>query len=201
MAKFETPYLKELLAHCSTDETRFHLTGVHYDGEFFVATDGHRLMAVRGDGMMRAERSQIKPGETHERDAFKLGHLKSIDCKYPNWKQLVPDANTYGTCFRVTIPPWFKDIKRPKKNEMIGINNAGQFTTGQALVYINPYYLSVFAGLEVDIAIKGAIEPILIMPTVLNKKTLPDWQAVIMPMRGGARPVEVLKEPGLAVAK
>ncbi len=41
------PMLKMLIAHASTDQTRFHLNAIHYDDINYVATDGHRLLSVR----------------------------------------------------------------------------------------------------------------------------------------------------------
>lgn len=190
--------LKMLLAHTSKDVTRIHLNGIYSNDESLIATDGHRLMTVRLDAMAAMSGHQwpgIKSDKIYEADVFKVGGLKEIDAKYPNYKQLIPDPDRCDWAFELVIPAWLKDVKKSKNpsDNGIGINNQGQFTTGKALVYFNSYYLSPYAGQQVYIYVKDHLSPILIRPC--KEQETPPWQAVLMPLRGGPATVEVLREP------
>jgi len=176
--------VKALCASASTDVTRYHLNGVHYDGEYFVSTDGHRLIACKADQYpiaMHIPPSQLKPGDILETKAFKSGGVNRIDGKYPNYKQLLPDPAKALYAFRLTLPLWLKDVKVKRKNiQSLGINENGEMTNGPALIHVNPFYLAPFAGQFVDIYITDSCSPIYIEPADGKEKP---WKAVVMPMR------------------
>lgn len=183
------PTLKELCSHASKDQTRYRLTGIHYDGESFVSTDGHRMMVSKAPMLLVHCNNQAKPGEIYEVEAFKLGALKTIDGEYPNYKQLLPDKSKATHVFKLTFPAWLKDVKQSRRpmNEGLGIDTFGQFTTGKAIAYFNPVYLAPYAGLEVTVYLQASNDSMLI------ESPCGEWRAVVMPMRGEARAVEVIK--------
>lgn len=183
-----------LVAHASNELTRYHLTGVHFDGEKFMATDGHRLIAVDKSRILLSGGKYIA-GKTYESKPFKDNHAVEIEnVTYPNCQQFFFAKSKFNYIFRLTIPEWFKQIKASKKKTgvpMIGLSADGFFTSGQALIYFNAGYLGSYAGTEVDIHIVDSLSPILIIPSDKEK----GWQAVLMPMKGNAAQVKILKNP------
>lgn len=184
-------YAKLLLAHTSNDETRFHLTGIYYDGDRFVATDGHRLITLNAQ-LSIIPKTELKPDTIYDRTAFKLEMLKRMDGKYPNYKQLIPAQSKLKYKFKMTIPDWFIGVKKRRNQPMpaIGIDENGQWTTGKGYItWLNISYLAPYAGMEVSIEIGDELSPIVIKPWGAED----NWTAVVMPMRGGAYPVMVIK--------
>lgn len=188
------PTLKELCSHASRDQTRYLLNGIHYDGESFVSTDGHRMMVSKAPLLLAHVNNQAKPGEIYETEAFKLGALKRIDGKYPNFKSLLPDKSKATHVFKLTFPTWLKDVKQSRKalNGGLGIDTFGQFTTGKAVAHFNPAYLAPYAGLEVTVYLQASNDSRTFSP-MLIESPCGEWRAVVMPMRGEPRAVEVLK--------
>lgn len=188
-------YVKMLCSHASTDETRSHLTGIHYDGQYFVSTDGHRLMAVKGSALPRYQSPRLTAGDIYDKKIFSMGALDPIGGVFPNWSQLVPSLGDSMWVFEVVIPQWMADIKLRSKNRGetygIGLNILGQFTTGERLTTVNIAYLQPYAGMEVQLSLKDPISALRIEPLGCG-----DWTAVVMPMRvGGACKVKVLRHP------
>lgn len=191
-ARQSNPNLNLLLNCTSTDETRFHLTAVHYDGVYWVATDGHRMALVTTEAMPYQQALKPTIGSTYESEALAIDVLKPIECKYPNYKQLMPDTKQSKHAFKLTIPEWISQLKmkRGKPAPTIGIDSGGQWTTGKALVYLNMAYIAEIAAMdcEVWIYIKDALSPVVIQPVPARGRGI-DWTLVVMPMRGDARPV------------
>lgn len=142
----KSPYIRMLTASASTDITRYQLTGIHFDGEKWIATDGHRLLAVNDDQVRFGLNDPMtaKAGTTYEAKPFKDGYLTAMNCTYPNWKQLLPNRNGYAWHFKMHVPLWFKDVK-VNKSPAIGINSVGMWTFGERLVTLNPAYLALLA--------------------------------------------------------
>lgn len=184
--------INRLIGHTTSDETRYHLTDIHYDGERFVSTDGHRLISV--DRTKLPAFKGLTAGKTYESKILKDWHCIEIECKYPNYKQLIPDKKDAKWIFRVVIPQWtgrVKPVRKFKEGMHIGIDESGQFTMGKALQYFDVNYLGAYAGVEVDFHIINELGPALLIPVDKTE----GWEAVLMPIRWNAWPVEVLKKP------
>ncbi len=183
-----------VIAHTSTDETRFHLCGVHYDGDRFVATDGHRLIVVEAKDL--PSMAGLKAGEIYKSKAFKDWDLVRIDGKYPNYKQLMPDAKKANYVFQTRIPSWCKGIKhkRGAETRYLGINADGEWTLGACIAQFDVSYLGLYAGIDVELSIDTKDTHIGPMHIKSLDKALP-FEAVVMPMRAGKYPVKVVRKP------
>lgn len=188
---------KTLAAFASQDETRYHLTGVHCDGERFWSTCGHRLLSVKRDCVVIGDK--LESGRTYSGEAFDLGMAHALDAgfKYPNCWQLVPDIARMNWTFRMVIPEWFSRAgKRHKKAAVLGIDREGNWTTGEALVRMNVQLLQELAGLEVDVHVTDATGPVVIVPVNATDTKSAEWFALVMPIRGpGGSDVKVIKQP------
>lgn len=179
MAKIKNPNLTLLLKSVSTDETRYHLTGVFFDGENWVSTDGHRMTVVNKDYLPM----QGVAGTIYESGPLADGHLvPMVGFKYPDWTQLLPETQE-SNGIDMIIPIWFKDVKaryRGADNPTPAINHCNKmgWTTGgspHAQFRVNLHYLAALAGLQCKMYSRDALSPIVFKGA--------EWTYVLMPMR------------------
>lgn len=97
---------------CSSDETRYNLTGVYVDGGIYVATDGHRLAKALGDDVLKGTipasglRRLAKMAEGH--DVISVGQdgtliafgvpgkrlcVRTVDGIFPDYGQVIPKTS------------------------------------------------------------------------------------------------------------
>ena len=123
MLTIDINQLKALTFMATTEETRFYLKGVHIEAQadkvLGVATDGHRLLAMKLDATWDGTPtpfsiiiplSTIKPikinryvsGATLAKsgDKWTLTHIdqtilfEPVDGAYPDWRRIIPDTVT-----------------------------------------------------------------------------------------------------------
>lgn len=168
--------VKLINKHISKDETRYHLTGIYFDHDKAVATDGHRMIVVNLEENLNAGLKAFSEDKLDRIFNPKTKELFDIQHKYPNYKALLPKLdNGYKKLF-VDIPTWFKDIKTSKKNNPVWLSLFGfQCFPKDAIASYNAAYLAPYAGIELDIYFKDKNTPLVLKNT--------EFTAVIMPVR------------------
>lgn len=177
--------IKTLCSFASKDVTRYHLNGIYRDENYFVSTDGHRLIRVKPSELPY---EHFKPGFIYETGVFLLGAIKTIDAKYPNTEQLIPDVTKDYKSFKITIPHWFKNLKNPRRGlelPSLGITETGDFTTSRtALAHVNACLLSPLAGINARVFVKNPLSAIVIVPegTAAADIKQAAWLSLVMPL-------------------
>lgn len=162
--------LKLIQEHASKDLTRYHLTGVYFDENQAVATDGHRLIEVPYESdkdLWHVSRDKI--GKIY---SFK--DYQTIDGKYPNYKAFSFDKQKRPHKLTVTIPPFFK----AKKMHMTFLSEEGiSFfkPKNDAWIAVDARYLSPYAGMELKMSWGDKLSSLLIEAE--------KFKVVLMPMR------------------
>lgn len=176
--------IKTLLACVSKEKHRLNIANIGFKDKTWFSTDGHRLFTVNDEALPHLKGARLDDVLYHP-SAFKEGMLSPEDTniKPISTKPLFP-ITKHAHQFQITVPTWFgKIVSYNRVVQGIGIDEDGEFTTSKdrSLVFVNPAYLSHFAGMEVHVQIHGEK-----LPLIISNNT--HWKYLLMPMKNTNNP-------------
>jgi hypothetical protein len=204
-------HTKRLAAFCSTDPHRYALTHAYRDEHHVVATDGHRLYAVRPSRIaseeLLLEMDRVPVGARLDRTALKAGQLAGRYDElgaFPEWRRVVPKATTDRRVVKLRVPRWMSLARRAASAPVSVSLFEGEdgLTLGlggmaaAVSVQFSMTLLAPFVGQDLVVSVGGSREPLVIAENAASAlDALADsteWFAVVMPL--------VITDPPLVTA-
>ena len=177
------------LATCvSKDAARYHLNHIGFNHGKLYATDGHRLMVSKPEGLVNGYSLEDR---LYSAGLIKKGGIAPImdESRLIDWKQICGTI-VGAKKIPIDIPAWLGNVKyksSARSGHPIHITANGHITTDEtdALIALNPEYISVLAGKDgLFCYIKDELSPMLFMDSSMDMDSA-DWFYVVMPLRMG----------------
>lgn len=168
--KEERDVTRCLLRTVAKDQFRYNITGIHIDGDAGIATNGHRLLVVRGfaRGMPTGQTMAVEGGRLVPR---------LIEGNFPDWRAVIP--KTFKHTFLIER---FQRMRALKSYAPLCINKDGlSLDPFQEIASFNMQFLADLPGTddEVLVSVTDSLSPILF------RAKAGGWMAILMPLRVG----------------